>query len=118
MTAQKLFLLCRKDRNLITDLFDHVHEIYRMELPYFDKGNEKTESQEKKMAETHDVLRKAVDVYVMQNDSYKKHNFGTLYYKIDAFFTELTKIAVEKSFFPKASRQRTVDELTESMRLK
>ena len=102
-TAQKLFVLCRKDRGLLIDLFDHMHEVYRMEVPYFDKDSG--------MEERHDELRKKVDAFVSAPDSYKKNNFGRLYYEIDAFFTELTTVAVQKNFFPKASKSRTPEEI-------
>ena len=117
--AQKLFLMCRKDKNLLVDLFDHVHEVYRMEMPYFDKGaNKNNKTQQLEMAEKHDKIRKKIDVYISQPDGYKRNNFGRLYYEVDAFFSELTSIAVDKNFFPSRSQTRTVDQITDSLKLK
>jgi hypothetical protein len=115
--AQKLFLMCRRSNGLIVDLFDHVHEVYRMERPYLDKdGNKRNSTQLKEMDDRHDKLRKQVDHFATQSGRYQANNFGRLYYEIDAFFSELTHVAVEKNFFPRAAKVRTVQEITKSLR--
>ena len=90
MEAQMYFKLCRSNMLKIRELFDSVHEVYRMELPYFTKGEGET------VCKKHDDIRKEVDNYLNQKDGYKKNNFGRLYYKIDGFFSDLTKMAVDK----------------------
>jgi hypothetical protein len=104
MEAQMYFKMCRINMLRIRELFDAVHEVYRMELPYFSKD------EGKEMAEKHDEIRKEVDNYLNQKDGFRKNNFGRIYYKIDGFFSTLTLKAVDKGFFPKKMVERTVEE--------
>lgn len=104
MTAQQYFQMCRSNMAFIRNLFDAVHEVYRMECPYF------TTTEVKELGDEHDAIRKDIDNYLNRTDIYKKNNFGRLYYKIDGFFTKLNRKAVEKGFFPKKMVERTVEE--------
>jgi hypothetical protein len=104
MEAQMYFKICRMNMIRIRELFDSVHEVYRMELPYF------TKTEKDELSKKHDDMRKDVDNYLNQRDGYRKNNFGRLYYKIDGFFTTLTEKACEKGFFPKKMVERTVEE--------
>jgi hypothetical protein len=110
--AQMLFPLSRRDNKLLTHLFDHIHEVYRMELPYCDK-KERDELNTK-----HDDIRKRVENYLAQTDGYRRDNFGKLFYMLDNFFTRLTDVAVEKKFFPIASKSRTIKDLTGTLKLR
>lgn len=104
--AQGMFELCRRDINMVVPLFDNIHEVFRMVYPYLDSEPNGTPVAEKlRMRERHDIIRKKVDDFKMKPDSFKRGNFGRLYYEIDEFFTELTDIAVQKRLFPGANRK-------------
>ncbi len=79
-------------------------------------ANSRNKTELIEMSEKHDVLRKKVDFFSTQNEVYQRDNFGKLYYEIDAFFTDLTRIAVRKNFFPNAVRERTIKDTINSLR--
>lgn len=111
-TAQKLFLISRKDTKLVVDLFDHVHQIYVMEEPYLDNV------EHEKLLKMHDDIRKKVEWFASQNQAMQNRNFGSIYYLLDIFFRELNRIAVAKRFFPMAQRERSLDDKMNAMRQK
>jgi hypothetical protein len=112
MQSQLTFRQCRANRNLVVDVFDYMHEVYRMEIPYL------VAKELDGLSAEHDEIRKIVDNYSTSSDQYKAHNFGRIYYRMDAFFTKLTRIAVEKQFFPKKGTERTFNEKLDTMRQK
>ena len=92
--AQALFVVGRKHPEYLPDIWDKVHEVYRMILPYLEG-----ESLEKKK-EQHSDLRQRMDRFRVMSHGDKRNNFLKYYYQIDTFFSELTVKAVEIGFFP------------------
>jgi hypothetical protein len=116
-TAQKLFLMSRRNNGYILDLFYHVHEVYRMEEPYFDGDVTVENSQAWTLKTAHNQIQKNVEIYSRQPEGYRRNNFDRIYNQLDILFSELTKIAVQKNFFPKAQKARNLDDVKKSMRL-
>jgi hypothetical protein len=111
--AQRTFPDCRKSHRNLPMLFDRIHEVYRMEFPYFD------EAETREIEKEHDALNIDVENYrkTMQlNSLIAARNSPTLYKKLDMFFTKLTKKAVEHNFFPKGIKDRTMDDKLESLK--
>lgn len=110
--AQLAFRTSRDNIRLLPSLFDHVHEVYRMEKPYYDHKQGKDdrldpECELAKMVGKHDELQRRMDRYRTADPIYRKTNFRRLYNDLDLFFTELTVAAVSHNFFPRATMERT-----------
>ena len=121
--AQLAFQSSRDNIKLLPSLFDHVHEVYRMEQPYFEKRYNKEKELDADcelatMIKKHDDLQRRMDKYRTADPIFRKTNFRRLFNDVDLFFSILTTAAVEHNFFPRATRERTYDDKLDSMRQK
>ena len=91
--AQRMLILCRKNSEMLVELFDCIHTLYVMLMPYSD-GESMNE-----LMERHNRLRKKIDNYAMMHHGEKKNNFGSIYYELDELFTKINMLAAKKKFF-------------------
>ena len=115
-TAQKLFLMCRKDNRIVLDLFFHIHQLYIMEKPYLDGDEGEVKTQAGGLKAAHDFIQHQTEIYSRSRDSYRRDNFDRIYRMLDLFFIELVDIAVQKKFFPMAQRARNLEDVKHAMR--
>ncbi len=130
--AQRCFLDSYQNNVLIPSLWHLNHQLYIMEKPYYEKrlvpckicGKPKdgtdAQTQYERMKAWHDRIDKLVLNYRsnLGNERFRRNNSYHLLNVIDEFFTELTELAVEKNFFPKAFKPRSVLDLTSDLRLR
>lgn len=111
LMAQKGLKDSRNSITRLTDAFDAMHEMWRMETPYMD------DKDSKKFKKLHDEIKRKMDNYRTSSMQLRQLNFRNTFNQVDDFFSQLTEKAVNLGFYPKKLTKRTIDDKMDAMRL-
>ena len=114
--AQQYHAACSSSRRFFIPFFTAIHEIYRMEEPYFENNAKSGKTELEMFREEYEQLENDVNQYLSQDENFRYDNFHRILSKADRFFSKLTHVAVEKGFFPKVGKARTLEDVKKTLR--